>query len=97
MLKSLREPTALVAGLPEDAELVEPAVLTPTLFSGVQTVVMNGIAHLLFFSENPGACGGVEYVIVARLVAPEMRAANCLTDAALHIAKGPPAVERPAN
>jgi hypothetical protein len=96
MLKSL-EAAAAVSGLPEGTYLAEAGVGVTCFFTGVRTTMIGGIAHLLFYTEQPGASGDTEYVVVARLAAPEMRAAACLTHAALEIAKGPQAIDRPAN
>ena len=96
MLKAL-ETAAAVAGLPEGADLIEPSLGASAFFTGIHPTVIDGIAHLVFYIEQPSTMGGVDYVVVARLVAPEMRAAACLTHAALHIAKGPASIERPAN
>ena len=54
----------------QDIDLDEPSVLTPTFFSGMRTYVVNGIAHLLFYSEQPNSAGEVEFVVVARMIAP---------------------------
>lgn len=101
MLKPMHEVFSLT-GLPEGAMLLEPAVCVPTFFSGVDARVIDGIAHLLFFVEQPSCTGctgssETEYVIVARMAAPEMRATFCLANAATRIAKGPHAIERRSN
>ena len=95
MLKTL-EAAAASASLPKDAYPFEGGN-AGAFFTGIRTVVIGGVAHLLFCAEQPGASGDVGYVIVGRLVAPEMRAAACLTQAALAIAKGPASMNRPAN
>jgi hypothetical protein len=57
-----------VAG--QDVELVSVSDIAPIFFSGIRTYVVNGIAHLLFYAEQPGASGDVEHIVVARMVAP---------------------------
>jgi hypothetical protein len=54
----------------DGAELFEPNLTSPVLFSGVRAHVINGVAHLLFYVEQPDARGRVEYVVVDRMVAP---------------------------
>jgi hypothetical protein len=96
MLKSIEAAARVVSDLPADAFLSD-GVSAAAFFTGVRTVVMDGIAHLIFYVAQPGPTGDVEYAAVARLAAPEMRAAAVLTNAALQIAKGPSAIDRPAN
>jgi hypothetical protein len=76
MLKAL-EAAARVASLPADAYLIED-MSAAAFFTGVRTVVIGGAAHLLFYAEQPSAHGHIEYVVVARLVAREMRGATGL-------------------
>jgi hypothetical protein len=95
MLKAL-ETAAAVSALPADTILFEGGE-RGVFFSGVRAIVIDGIAHLLFYAQQPAAGGEIEYVMVARLVAPEMRAAACLTHAVMEIAKGPVAIDRPTN
>jgi hypothetical protein len=54
----------------DTAELVESTVNDPVLFSGVRTYVVNGVAHFLFYVEQPDSRGRIEYVIVQRMAAP---------------------------
>ena len=97
MLKTY-ETAALVTSLPEGAYLLESGANAACLFTGVRTTIIDGMAHLVFCTTQPSSDGSVEYMIVARLVAPELRAAACLTHAAMEIAKGPTAIDgRPAN
>jgi hypothetical protein len=54
----------------QNVDLVMGCDLAPTFFSGIRTHVVNGIAHLLFYSEQPDTTGNVEHIVVARMVAP---------------------------
>jgi hypothetical protein len=54
----------------QDVDLVVVSDIAPTFFSGIRTYVANGIAHLLFYAEQPGATGDVEHIVVARMIAP---------------------------
>jgi hypothetical protein len=96
MLKTIQT-SALITSLPPDACLIEANCNVPSFFTGVRTMIVNGMAYLIFYAEQPDTSGRIEYIVVGRLVAPEMRAAACLTHAAMEIAKGPVAIERPAN
>jgi hypothetical protein len=96
MLKSIEAAARVVGDLPADVSLYEGVGLG-AFFTGVRTVVIDGMAHMIFYVAQPSTNGDVEHIVVARLVAPEMRAAAVLTHAALRIAKGPTSIDRPAN
>jgi|SRR5580658_690831 hypothetical protein len=50
----------------QDIDLVVASDIAPAFFSGIRTYVVNGIAQLLFYAEQPGAAGDVEHILVAR-------------------------------
>jgi hypothetical protein len=53
-----------------------------TFFTGVRVAVVDGVAHLLFYTEQPSASGGgSEFVVVSRLISPLARAKAALEDA----------------
>jgi hypothetical protein len=54
----------------QDVDLMEGAEIASTFFSGIRTYVVNGIAHLLFYSAHLTVRGDVEYLLVARMIAP---------------------------
>ena len=53
-----------------EVELLEPYVVTPIFFTGAKTQVLNGVAYMVFYAEQPSTDGErVETVVIARLVA----------------------------
>jgi hypothetical protein len=69
--QALRRSLAFEEVLAEQhVDLVMVSDLAPTLFSGIRTCVVYGIAHLLFYAEQPRATGNVEHMVVARMIAP---------------------------
>jgi len=48
----------------------ESCYTTSIFYGGVRTYVVNGVAHMLFYVEQPGSDGQIEYYVVARMVAP---------------------------
>jgi hypothetical protein len=53
---------------PKELSLIEPACNTGAYFSGVRMHIVNGMTHLLFYSEQPSTDGDIEYMVVARMV-----------------------------
>jgi hypothetical protein len=54
--------------IPSDTFMSEPAVNASIFFTGVRMHMINGMTHLLFYSEQPCVDGSIEYVIVARMI-----------------------------
>ena len=66
----------------DGCEIFEPYSVTTTPFSGIRMHLVGGVAHLLFYMAQPTADGRVEYVLVARMVAPAAEAKLSLDRAA---------------
>jgi hypothetical protein len=39
-----------------------------TFFTGIRMHIVNGMAHLIFYCEQPAADGSIEFLVVARMV-----------------------------
>jgi hypothetical protein len=100
MLKSF-DMAASHSDLPEGAYLLEATIIPSQPFSGVVVRVLDGMAHLIFYTAQPSGSEDrekLEYIAVARMVAPDVKAAAILSEAAARIAQPAPATperERP--
>lgn len=81
----------------DGVELFEPCVVTPAFFSGVRLHVVRGVAHLLFYTEQPSAEGRIEFVVVARLIAPLGSAAASCEHVLKDMRRGTPMSHLPAG
>lgn len=54
--------------VPADNIIFEPFFNSATYFSGIRMHLINGMTHLLFYSEQPSSDGSTEYVVVGRMV-----------------------------
>jgi hypothetical protein len=52
------------------ADLIEPYMNAPSLFSGVRIFVVGDVAHMIFYNQQPDCNGKPEFVVTARLAAP---------------------------
>ena len=68
--------------------LYEPTINSTTFFSGARVAVVDGVAHLMFYVEQPSTQGGTEFVVVARMMAPLARAAGVLGSVAGRLSSG---------
>jgi hypothetical protein len=59
--------------IPSDTRVIEPFVNTAIFFSGIRMHVVNGMTHLPFYSEQPNTEGGIEFLVVARMVRTSAR------------------------
>lgn len=73
-------------------DLLEQWDAPPTFFSGVRTHIVNGIAHLLFYLEWPDSRGQVEYIVVARMIAPVSTVKASLDYAKRELCNAAPAI-----
>jgi hypothetical protein len=71
--------------------LYEPSINSTTFFSGARVAVVDGVAHLMFYIEQPTTQGGTEFVVVARMMAPMARATSVLASLAARLSHGAPA------
>jgi hypothetical protein len=53
--------------------LFEPSINSTTFFSGVRVAVVDGIAHLMFYQEQPSTDGRTEFIVLARMMSPVAR------------------------
>lgn len=75
---------------PNGVDVVEPAVNQSVFFTGIRVAAVNGIAHLMLYTEQPDTHGGTEFVIIARLVTPLSRAKAILDAAGDALSRPPP-------
>ena len=66
----------------DGADILEPYTVSTAPFSGIRMHLVGGVAHLLFYMAQPTTDGRVEYVLIARMVAPAADAKLSLDRAA---------------
>lgn len=90
-MNAINQGAFVEAEWPDDIELTELSVNPTSPFTGIRTAIIKGVAHLIFYVEQPSSLSGApEFVVVGRFAAPLPHAKAILDAASVRLSRGVP-------